>query len=134
MNVLHARSSRRRPQAVAAYSPDICAGFSPKCKHWQVTCNDKRMKQQDDGGIPTYSTVSTRDEEEGSAGQSGDIQGLSDVAEAGPESVEELVEEGQSFEAEVISGVEDAPDPDVAEVHTRQVPEDDVPSEYLGRD
>jgi hypothetical protein len=59
---------------------------------------------------------------------------LSDVAEAGPESVAELVEEGQFFEAEVISGVEDAPDPDVAEVHTKQVPEDDVPSEYLGKD
>jgi len=69
-----------------------------------------------------------------SAGQSGDTQGLSDVAEAGPESVEELVEEGQSFEAEVISGVEDAPDPDVAEVHTKQVPEDDVPGEYLDKD
>jgi hypothetical protein len=70
----------------------------------------------------------------GSAGQSGDTQGLSDVAEAGSESVEELVEEGQSFEAEVIGGVEDAPDADVAEVHTKEVPEDDVPSEYLGTD
>ena len=70
----------------------------------------------------------------GSAGQSGDTQGLSDVAEAGPESVEELVEEGQSFEAEVMSGVEEAADPDVAEVHTTEVPEDDVPTEYLGRD
>ncbi len=70
----------------------------------------------------------------GSAGQSGDTQGLSDTAEAGPESVEELVEEGQSFEAEAIEGVEDAPDPDVAEVHTKQIPEDDVPSEYLDRD
>jgi len=69
-----------------------------------------------------------------SGGQSGDTQGLSDVAEAGSESVEELLEEGQSFEAEVIGGVEDAPDPDVAEVHTKQVPEDDVPSEYVGRD
>jgi hypothetical protein len=68
----------------------------------------------------------------GSAGQSGDTQGLSDV-EAGPESVEELLEEGQAFEAEAISGVEDAPDPDVAEVHTKQVPEDDVPAEYLER-
>jgi hypothetical protein len=55
---------------------------------------------------------------------------LSDEAEAGSESVEELVEEGQSLEAEVISGVENAPDADVAEVHTRQVPEDDVPPEY----
>ncbi|MGA3074338.1 MAG: hypothetical protein ABSG56_11660 [Bryobacteraceae bacterium] len=69
-----------------------------------------------------------------SAGQSGDNQGLSGVAEAGSESVEELLEEGQSFEAEAISGVEDAPDPDVAEVHTKQVPEDDVPGEYLDQD
>jgi len=69
-----------------------------------------------------------------SAGQSGDTQGLSDIAEAGSESVEELVEEGQFFEAEAISGVQEAPDPDVAEVHTKQVPEDDVPSEYLEKD
>ncbi|HME07463.1 MAG TPA: hypothetical protein VKG25_10445 [Bryobacteraceae bacterium] len=66
-----------------------------------------------------------------SAGQSGDTQGLSNVAEAGSESVEELIEEGQFFEAEAISGVENAPDADVAEVHTREVPEDDVPPEYL---
>jgi hypothetical protein len=38
------------------------------------------------------------------------------------------------IEAEAISGVEDAPDPDVAEVHTKQVPEDDVPGEYLDQD
>jgi len=69
-----------------------------------------------------------------SAGQSGDNQGLSDVAEAGPESVEELAEEGQAFEADAISGVEDAPDADVSEVHTKQVKEDDVPPEYLGQD
>jgi hypothetical protein len=75
----------------------------------------------------------TRNESD-SAGQSGDTQGLSNVAEAGPESVEELVEEGQSFEAEVISGVENAPDPDVAEVHAKQVPEDDVPPEYQQKD
>jgi hypothetical protein len=98
---------------------------------WQVTCQKKGMKQEDEG-IRTYSAVSPRPRGTGpgSAGQSGDTQGLSDVAEAGSESVEELVEEGQSFEAEVISGVEDAPDPDEAELHTREVPEDDVPSEY----
>jgi hypothetical protein len=70
----------------------------------------------------------------GSAGQSGDTQGLSDIASADSESVEELLEEGQSFEAEAVGGVENAPDPDVAEVHTRQVPEDDVPGEYLDKD
>ena len=69
-----------------------------------------------------------------SAGQSGDTQGLSAVEEAGPESVAELAEEGQSLEAGTIEGVEDAPDPDVAEVHTRQVPEDDVPLEYRNQD
>jgi hypothetical protein len=67
----------------------------------------------------------------GSGGQSGDAQGLSGVEEAGPESVAELAEEGQSFEAEAIEGVEEAPDADVSEVRTRQVPEDDVPQEYL---
>ncbi len=94
------------------------------------------MKKQADEQMRTYGVVSQKEKGggTGSAGQSGDTQGLSDVAEAGGESVEELVEEGQSFEAEVTAGVEDAPDPDVAEVHTRQVPEDDVPSEYLDRD
>jgi hypothetical protein len=94
------------------------------------------MKKQEDEGIRTYGTVSPSEKGvgPGSGGQSGDTQGLSDVAEAGSESVEELLEEGQSFEAEAIGGVEDAPDPDVAEVHTKQVPEDDVPSEYLERD
>ena len=96
----------------------------------------KRMKKKDSEEIRTYSPAPAKNKGTGpgSAGQSGDTQGLSDVAEAGSQSVEELVEEGQSFEAEVISGVEDAPDPDVAEVHTKQVPEDDVPSEYLEKD
>jgi hypothetical protein len=99
-------------------------------------CFNKRMTEQSDEGIRTHDTVSTKEKGLGpaSAGQSGDTQGLSDVAEASSESVEELVEEGQFFEAEVISGVENAPDPDVEEVHTKQVPEDDVPSEYLERD
>ncbi len=63
--------------------------------------------------------------------QSGDLQGLSDVEEGDSESVRELAEEGQAFEAEAIDAVENAPDPDVAEVTTREVPEDDVPPEYL---
>jgi hypothetical protein len=94
------------------------------------------MKKLDDSETAPYATVLTREKGggTGSAGQSGDTQGLSDLAEAGSASVEELVEEGQFFEAEAIGGVEDAPDPDVAEVHTRQVSEDDVPSEYLRED
>ena len=66
-----------------------------------------------------------------SAGQSGDIQQLPNVPEADAESVEELVEEGNAFEADAVDGVEAAPPADVSEVQTREVPEDDVPEEYL---
>jgi hypothetical protein len=69
-----------------------------------------------------------------SAGQAGDTQQVSDVAGADSESVEELVEDGNAFEADAVQGVEDAKDPDVSEVTTRQVPEDDVPAEYLNDD
>jgi hypothetical protein len=69
-----------------------------------------------------------------SAGQSGDVQGLSEIADADSESVEELVEEGQALEAEAISGVEDAPDADTQEVHVHERPEDDVPEEYRNQD
>jgi hypothetical protein len=92
------------------------------------------MKKKEDDRNRTYSEVLPKEKRggTGSAGQSGDTQGLPDEAEAGSESVQELIEEGQFLEAEAISGVEDAPDADVAEVHTEEVPEDDVPPEYLG--
>jgi|SRR5579871_402861 len=63
-------------------------------------------------------------------GQSGDTQGLSRSEYADSESVEELVDEGQDYEAGIVRGVEDALDPDQSEVTTKEVPEDDVPSEY----
>ena len=66
-----------------------------------------------------------------SAGQSGDLQQLSDVADADSESVKELMEEGNALEAEAVEGVEDAKPPDISEVKTREVPEDNVPAEYL---
>jgi N utilization substance protein A len=66
-------------------------------------------------------------------GQSGDIQALPRDEDVDSESVEELAEEGQAFEAEVVSGVENAPDADQGEVRTHEVPEDDVPDEYRGK-
>ena len=69
-----------------------------------------------------------------SAGQSGATQQISDKATADSESVEELLEEGNTFEADAVLGVENAEDADVAEVTTREVPEDDVPEEYLDDD
>lgn len=67
-------------------------------------------------------------------GQSGDLQGISSRSGVDSESVAELLEEGQTFEAEAVSGVENAADPDVAEVTTHQFPEDDVPEEYQDPD
>jgi hypothetical protein len=64
-----------------------------------------------------------------SAGQAGDLQGLSDTEGADSESVDELLGEGNAFEAEVVSGVESAGSP--GEVRTHELPEDDVPGEYL---
>jgi hypothetical protein len=77
---------------------------------------------------------SRRAQESDSAGQSGDLQGLSDVESADSESVDELLEEGNAFEAGIISGVEDAGKREGREVRTREVPEDDVPGEYLDED
>jgi hypothetical protein len=64
----------------------------------------------------------------------GDFQGVSTVESVSTESADELLEEGQTLEAEFVSGVEDALDPDQSEVTTREVPEDDVPEEYEEND
>lgn len=69
-----------------------------------------------------------------SGGQSGDLQGLSNAERADSESVDELLEEGNAFEADAVKGVEDADNADEQEVRTHEVPEDDVPEEYLDKD
>jgi type IV secretory pathway VirB10-like protein len=69
-----------------------------------------------------------------SAGQSGDLQGLSGSLGVDSESVDELLEEGNSFEAGIVAGVEDAGNDEEKEIRTREVPEDDVPEEYLDKD
>ena len=65
--------------------------------------------------------------------QSGDLQGLSNVQGPDSESVNELLEQGNTFEAEVVKGVEDAGEADKGEVRTHEVPQDDVPEEYLDK-
>ena len=54
----------------------------------------------------------------GSAGQSGDSQQLSSVAEAADESVQELADSDQALEAGIVEGVEDAADHPERPVHT----------------
>lgn len=100
------------------------AQLGPRTSVGAVRADDKCMKRRKAKAQQT-TTDSIAE------GQAGDLQGLSDVEEADSESVGELVEEGQSFEAGILDGVENAADPDVAEVTTKEVLEDDVPSEYL---
>lgn len=69
-----------------------------------------------------------------SSEQSGDLQGLSRIETADSESVDELIEEGNAFEADAVAGVESAGGADEKEVRTHEVPEDDVPGEYLDKD
>jgi len=70
----------------------------------------------------------------GSGEQSGDLQGLPRLPVADSESVDELIEEGNAFEADAVIGVEEADNADEKEVRTHEVPEDDVPGEYLDKD
>jgi len=69
-----------------------------------------------------------------SSGQSGDLQGLSNLEAADSESVDELLEEGNAFEADVVKGVQDAGNADEREVHTHEVSQDDVPAEYRDKE
>ena len=55
-----------------------------------------------------------------SAGQSGDVQGLSQVADVDEESVGELAETEQTYEAEVVEGIEDAGDHPERPVRTHE--------------
>jgi hypothetical protein len=79
-------------------------------------------------GPHTYGLVPPEDSDlgPGSGGQSGDMQGLSDIADVDSESVVELLQEGQFYEAEVVSGIENSFVDEVGEVHTKEVPLDDV--------
>jgi hypothetical protein len=55
-----------------------------------------------------------------SAGQSGDTQGLSQIADAANESVEGLADSGQVYEAGVVEGLENAADHPASPVRTRE--------------
>jgi hypothetical protein len=96
----------------------------------------RAVKKRVRGKSQTVDTVAYAPEGLGarSGGQAGDLQGLSNLAGANSESVDELLEEGNAFEAEIVKGVQDADDTDEGEVHTHEVPEDDVPGEYGDKD
>lgn len=66
--------------------------------------------------------------------RSEEFEGLSRTEQADSESVDELVGEGNLFEAGAVAGVEEAEDADEKEVRTHELPQDDVPEEYREKD
>ena len=118
---------------------------APKKAEMKIKVGNKRttggkaagaLKKQVQGKSQSVETVALALEGLGArtGEQSGDLQGLSNVERADSESVDELLGEGNAFEAEIVKGVEDAGDADEGEVHTHEVPQDDVPGEYLEKE
>ena len=112
------------------------AKTKPVAKKTAVGKTSRAAKKQVRGKSQTMDTVVFAPEglAARSGGQSGDLQGLSSREGADSESVDELLEEGNTFEAGVVKGVQDAGDADESEVHTHEVPQDDVPGEYRDKD
>jgi len=102
-------------------SPRLDAALDPS----ELTFRGPQAKEAAEELDPERAEARTRE-----AGQSGSLQGLSDRADADGESVDELLEEGNAFEAEVVKAVEDASEVDERGLKPREVPEDDVPEEY----
>lgn len=103
-------------------------------KRMASTASKARQKSRRKKSEVDPASFGMRKPTERSAVQSGDLQGFSRTSNADSESVDELLEEGNAFEAEVVDAVEHSKDPDTSEVTTREVPEDDVPAEYLDKD
>ena len=81
-----------------------------------------KRKLRDDE-VPIDELENDPEEEEAasdSAGQSGDDQGLSQIADVDEESIGELAETEQAYEAEAVEGVEDAGDHPERPVRTRE--------------
>ena len=106
--------------------------LTPKKAKKKVVSGKKQSQKK--GGRRSALTFSPKGPGSRSGEQAGDLQGLSRPQTADSESVEELLEEGNAFEADAVIGVEDAESADEKEVRTHEVPEDDVPGEYLDKE
>src|SRR5213592_2263810 len=95
-----AKTTRRKPVAAKTKRKPVAKKKTvPKKKSKKVVAKKRRTS-------PTEFSVKKPPAQ--SAQLSGDLQGLSRGEHAGSESVAELLEEGNTFEAEIVSGVEAA--------------------------
>ena len=123
-----AEQEARELAAEEAAAADDEAGETPD--EVEAAQRDDEAETAAEQGLETAAESDVEPSDEG--GQSGDEEGLSDVPLASSESVEELADEGQAFEAEVVDGVENAPLADEAEltIHERlETPNENVPDE-----
>ena len=124
-----AARSKKSKKVASRAKASVTKKAAPKRKPAKPARKRVREKEQVENGLDLLSRLNSQ-----SGRQSGDLQGISSRRRADSESVDELLEEGNTFEAGVVSGVEEADDEETREVHTREVPEDDVPDEYLDQD
>ena len=117
-----AKNAQKRPKVAAKKKP--APKRAEKKKVAAAKQPRKKSKRMEEESFPLEHRAPLSGE------QSGDLQGLSRREGADSESVDELLEEGNAFEAGVVAGVESAGEADGQEVHTHEVPEDDVPGEY----
>lgn len=124
------KNSKNKKSAAAKSKPKARTKIKAKKPSRTRTISARRRPRPGVGESDRIAPIRRLRGATAAAGQSGDTQGLSEIEDAGPESVEELADEGQAFEAEAISGVENARRPDKSRIRTREVVEDDVPEEY----
>ena len=127
--------SAKAPKKIASAKPGIAKPKTPIVKAPKKAAKAANRPRRDqtrrDRDIPLDSLDLSPDV---SGLESGDLEGLSNDESADSESVDELLEEGNAFEAGVVWGIEDSRNREGQEVRTREVPEDDVPQEYLDPD
>jgi hypothetical protein len=117
---------KKTPQHKQNGSSEKGVKHAPRKKKANEVTSDRSLQSSLDSDVGL--APSTPTDASFTAGQSGDLQGISNLAEADPESVEELLEDGQALEAEVVSGVEGARDE--REVPSRGRIEDEPPHKY----
>jgi len=123
---------RKSTKKVAPRAKKQKRAKKPSAQQKRVSVKEPIRKRTERSGTAVFLREGQRSR---SGEQAGDLQGLSGRREsADSQSVDELLEEGNAFEADAVIGVEDADLADGKEVRTHEVSEDDVPEEYLDKE
>jgi len=122
-----ATKAKIRKKPAKKQSAQKRVAIKPKDKRKTAVSTEKEIRRE-------FQNRNRTGQSRASVHRSEDFEGLSRSEQADSESVGELVEEGNVFEAGAVAGVQEADEADEKEVHTRELPEDDVPQEYFDKD